>query len=709
MVNMKKSLLILSLILIFCISLGAVSAADNSINNISVSNVNDNDITIVNEDLSQKDFGITKLQEEQEGNFTELSSLISGADSGSTIYLTKNYKYTNGETLILVGKSLTIDGQGHTIDGSNSNYVFEVWGPNVIIKNINFINTKSNSSGGAIYWSGYSYPFKDGSNGSVINCSFVNCSAGIDGGAIYWEGVNGKVSGCSFVGCSANSGGAIHWSGGSGIVSGCSFVNCFTINGGAIYWYGNDGCVSGCSFVGCSANSGGAISWAGSSSVLSGCSFVGCSANSGGAILWSGDSGKINYNVFENNNASSGKVIFASSSLDCDFNFFGFENNASFPANLVYGVTPNNWVVLNITKSGELYMVKFVSNNGSDLTGSMLDYTARLKINKYVMDITIKNNTFNDTFVEGDYLLTSLNSGNVLVNTHFGRYLVDYEITTFGIEGENATVTVKVDESVTGNITLKVANETITKKIDNGFVTFSIVGLSPGVHNLNISYSGDENYIPFTTTDFNMTVYPNDSFTALNKLINSENTNITLDKDYKFYAEYDNSYKNGITINKANLNIDGQGHTINGSSLSSAFIINSDNVIIKNMTFINTKSSYPAGAIYWDGSGGVVINCSFVDCSAYVNGGAIYWNSGNGSVINCSFVDCSADREGGAIYWVGSSGVVSGCCFVNCSADREGGAIYWVGSSGVVSGCCFVNCSADREGGAIYWVGSSGV
>ena len=55
------------------------------------------------------------------------------------------------------------------------------------------------------------------------------------------------------------------------------------------------------------------------------------------------------------------------------------------------------------------------------------------------------------------------------------------------------------------------------------------------------------------------------------------------------------------------------------------------------------------------------MNCSFVN--SYGSGGAIYWNGTNGVVGNCSFVDSYG--SGGAIYCLGANCSVSGCSFVN--------------------------------------------
>ena len=424
----------------------------------------------------KKNVEITNLSAEP-GSLYDLNEEIDLAKSGATINLTKDYKYYGDSDInpIYITKSLTIDGQGHTIDGSNSARIFQISADNVTIKNINFINCKSETSGSAIYW--------ESTAGVVSGCSFVNCSAKFNGGAIYWNGASGVVSGCSFVNCySDNDGGAIRWiSKDDGVVSGCSFVNCIAdLTGGAICWvYSDNGLVSGCSFVNCYANHGAAIELRNSSKSV------------------------VNYNIFDINAVSSIIYIRGSTDYDINFNFFSFENDvSSFPSGLVEGGTVNNWVVLNISEDNVDYSVDFICNNGSDLNNSMPNYTAKLKINEDVKEITIKNNTFKDTQIIGDYLLYSLNSGNVLANTTLKWYSINYTISTSDcVYGENATVTVNVNDSATGNITVNVDDGQVFKGvIDKGVVIIPLSNLNVGVHNLNISYSGDSNFLPFNAT-----------------------------------------------------------------------------------------------------------------------------------------------------------------------------------------------------------------
>ena len=91
---------------------------------------------------------------------------------------------------------------------------------------------------------------------------------------------------------------------------------------------------------------------------------------------------------------------------------------------------------------------------------------------------------------------------------------------------------------------------------------------------------------------------PDDSFTALQSLINgaASGSTLTLDKNYKFYADYDSAYVNGILI-KNQLIIDGNGFTIDGSNSARIFkLVNA--VTVNNLTFANALFNGSGGAVF---------------------------------------------------------------------------------------------------------------
>ncbi|WP_116592083.1 right-handed parallel beta-helix repeat-containing protein [Methanobrevibacter thaueri] len=201
------------------------------------------------------------------------------------------------------------------------------------------------------------------------------------------------------------------------------------------------------------------------------------------------------------------------------------------------------------------------------------------------------------------------------------------------------------------------------------------------------------------------------TFEALRTKIEGASSGDTVYLENNYSCEDSWSRHRGIDIDKSNLVIDGQGHTIDAKQKTRIFDVYADNVTIKNIKFINAKYENSGGAIQlYESANGSVSGCSFVNCSTGDSGGAICWyDSPYGSVSGCSFVNCSAGHDGGAIEWSHSdNGSVSGCSFVNCSAGINGGAVNWYSSAnGNISDCVFINNTAS-EGRAInMYSGSS--
>jgi virulence-associated protein VagC len=68
------------------------------------------------------------------------------------------------------------------------------------------------------------------------------------------------------------------------------------------------------------------------------------------------------------------------------------------------------------------------------------------------------------------------------------------------IDQGNGTVVVIVPDNATGNITVKVGNNTYTAPINNGTATIDLNNETPGHKEIEIIYSGDDNHDNATTT-----------------------------------------------------------------------------------------------------------------------------------------------------------------------------------------------------------------
>ncbi|MBO7210701.1 MAG: hypothetical protein J6V44_06810, partial [Methanobrevibacter sp.] len=184
----KKSLLIVCLI-IFLFSIASVSA--NEIDDVAIT-AEDNGIISVDEESSAENMdeiltessqeNVIEADAEDDGTFSALQKKINDAEEGAVITLDKDYTYDEGFSKrgIRINKNLTINGNGHTLDGLSQSRIFLVrYGlidnNHVVLNNIKFTNGNTDLYGGAIFNYG---------NLTVNNCVFTNNYAKYCGGAI---------------------------------------------------------------------------------------------------------------------------------------------------------------------------------------------------------------------------------------------------------------------------------------------------------------------------------------------------------------------------------------------------------------------------------------------------------------------------------------------------------------------------------------------
>ena len=113
--------------------------------------------------------------------------------------------------------------------------------------------------------------------------------------------------------------------------------------------------------------------------------------------------------------------------------------------------------------------------------------------------------------------------------------------------------------------------------------------------------------------------------------------------EFKLTRDYgydDREFNDEIIVNKSNFLIDGQGHTLNGISLSAFFKINGDNVTLKNINFINGLSldgpgKIKNGTVNFNGSGCVLQSCNFTNNADHC--GLVVCFEGFGIVDACIF------------------------------------------------------------------------
>ncbi len=320
--NMKNSnkVLIFSLFLVLFIGLSAVSAADADdviasdanpySGNLKAIDVKDNSdassdiVSSANEEILA-DSGDTVAP-------ISFSDLQSKVRSSSKINLDSDVTFKSGDSKggIMIAKSVTINGNGHTIDAKGKTRVFKVAGT-LTLTNVNIVNgymagenggailnsgtlkltkcnfknckvTRSKISGGAIAGAG---------GGNIVNCKFEKCSAPNLGGAVYSNKL--KFNKCDFTSNTAGCGGAI---GGKAYIYNSNFKNCKSIKtkSTASKTDGGGACsgefprVEGCTFTNCKATNGGLGGALRGTTNAYNCKFINCAAKEGGAIRGKG-------------------------------------------------------------------------------------------------------------------------------------------------------------------------------------------------------------------------------------------------------------------------------------------------------------------------------------------------------------------------------------------------------------------------------------
>lgn len=109
----------------------------------------------------------------------------------------------------------------------------------------------------------------------------------------------------------------------------------------------------------------------------------------------------------------------------------------------------------------------------------------------------------------------------------------------------------------------------------------------------------------------NLTVDKNElkSFSFLKYKIESAEYELNLSSDFVFDDKYDSAFVDGIPISRS-ITINGNGHVLDAKNLSRVFYINSTNVTLNNITFLNVNYHDDGGAVYVAGINNLSLNIS---------------------------------------------------------------------------------------------------
>lgn len=558
LLNMFKSKhkfgFLILLFFIVIVGLSCVSAADSN-NTLNLNSDGDSNLDVSSSNLETG----TVLEGSgnvSAGSFSDLNSLIS-ADSSGYINLNKNYtynpgtdsNYTNG---ISISKDLTINGNGFTVNGANESCFFRVENSNLVLNNLNFVDSKNY---------GYSGVTSIGSNLTIFNSSFtgnvnsmsnvVNLSNSdnlslirmIAGGALSSYDSNIIINMTSFKDNGADYyGGACYFLDSNVKIFKSNFTDNFASCGGALYSSNTSLNVYDSSFINNSASTkfnifnlsgGGAISSTTGFTNINHCLFNGNSAISledidyadeGGAVMSYYENLTVTNSSFVNNTAkAAGGAIWA---------WFGTSSvsNSSFKNNTAYR---NGGAVLS---QGDLSLdnVEFIDNSALNSNvlpgfgygaGALYMYNGKLLINNTYFIANVNYGNLSNTGLGGAIFLN--NASVSIMNSLFLNNIAGNLAGAIYANNTSLNITstsFKDDLSVgeTEEITLKDSKYTINYNTINGFLDDPIK-LMNSTGDLNYNWWGvNSNPSEFVEVD-NTTVNLLSKWVVMNFYINTHN------------------------------------------------------------------------------------------------------------------------------------------------------------------------------------------
>lgn len=628
--------------------------------------------------------------DEDETSFESLNNKI--ISSSDEINLTHDYsfneendiEYTDG---IVISKSITINGNGFTIDAKGIARIFNITSPDVTLKNMTFLNA-FHDKGGSLYITG-----KDC---NIMDCSFINNKATVEASAIYLVAPHGQIINSKIINCSCDLyTGAVLVNSANASVIGCHFENnSAKISAGAIGWAAKDnGIIRDCVFINNSAynEGGGAIFWnKGKNGIIQNSTFRNNYANfNGSAIFWSfGENGKIIDSIFVNNEANvTGGAIYLKGDNN-EMNNCNFTNNtAGKNGGAIY------WL-------GNMTLISHCNllDNSAEDGGALWIGGDNCTITNSIFQNNSANDSAGAVYIENGDNLSIVSSGFYNNNCTFAgaiylSYALNSKITYCDFKDNTAT------ENNGGAMYFKY--------VDNYTLSYSNFTNNTAYVDGGGIYTSNGEYGLITHCNFNNNTAIFGSGGALNW--NNPKSNLT-------YCNFTNNHafdSGAIDTLNPNGRITNCNFIKNSAeSAGGAISFYGSNGFVYECNFINNAApSASAGAVYWlqSSTNGTIANCNFTG-NVGGWGGAVRWeSSNNGSLINCRFLNCSATKFAGAVYWRSSKyGEVSNCTFMDCNGASTGGAVYWRdGAFGLLSNCTFKNTTAEA-GSAVYWSGDDG-
>ena len=729
---MKKKYFIAICLILFFISMANAFAED-----INTTDTDTDVITVSNNDVLGNSV--------KSGTFIELQEKINNASEGSTIELTNNYTYedTFNAEGIIIDKSLTIEGNGFTIDGANQARIFFINATNnIVLNNIIFENANS-LQGGAILFdkaitnvsitnsiftnnslsdnghSGGAINFNDDASGVLFeNNTFENNYAPLGyGGNIAFDKNANKISikGCNFRVTKPRenimiAGGGIYFIGNatSVIIDNCEFDNFTVRTGGGIY-IEKDFAISGITNTKFTNNKaytenkkygGGALTIEGEADLtfITNCEFINNTATThGGAIKLMGYTRGlvINNTIFDANYAPYAGALCLQGIEELSIIDSKFTNNKGTASDIVGG--GGIYVIGNLTQS---IILGCEFENNSARTGGGIYVEKELINTQFINNKFINNTAFtNNTKYGGGAIAVERNASNNIFNgtsftlnsakTHGGAIkFMDYD-------KNNAFIDCTFIDNYSpygGSIAvsnksedLNLINDIFTTNEENMEAPIEIIGGGA------IYFISDANELNITDCDF---------------------STLTARAGGAIYVE---GNLNNATINKTNF-INNHATSNNTKYGGGAIDIqgNVKNLVITESNFENNNARTFGGAIRLKGNSTdiSIVKSTFDGNNAESAGGIAFENATEVIISESKFTNNKVngvDGEGGAIRFEGDTLTITNSKFTGNTATEDAcdsGAIFFEANNLNINQSEFINNSAYSEG-AIYAIGEN--
>ena len=223
-------------------------------------------------------------------------------------------------------------------------------------------------------------------------------------------------------------------------------------------------------------------------------------ANNNGIVLNDAFTSVMNSILLNNSDLITGNY-------NLDYNWWGntLENYQTKPFNGI-----NNWLFLNVTADNteleinQITNVNFafyIVNNNQIITkyANLRDINLILTcVNGSSVNITSPASkiTFKLTALGNGELTAKYNNIATQVNFKFIKSNPTISINYNNIQvGDDLIIKISLPKDITGNLTVKVSNQTQIKTIDSNNIVFNFTNLKAGNYNIDLNYSGDDKYL----------------------------------------------------------------------------------------------------------------------------------------------------------------------------------------------------------------------